>query len=81
MTPINTWLTPEEVALFTDVRTGKGGKTREQLQIEALKAMKVPYFVSAIGRPKVARAVVEGHSTLHTHPADQQAAWQPGLSA
>jgi len=80
MTP-NTWLTASEVADFTDIRTGRAGKTREQLQIEALKAMKVPYFVSAIGRPKVARALIEGHSTLHTHPADQQATWQPGLAA
>lgn len=55
-----TFLSPAEVADLTDVRTGKLGRTREQLQIAALKTMHIPFHVSAIGRPKVARAIING---------------------
>jgi hypothetical protein len=68
-------LTPQEIAELTDIRTGKGGKTREQLQIEALRSMKIPYFVSAIGRPKVAQSVIEGGRM------EQKAdTWSPSLA-
>ena len=73
-----TFLTPQEMSDLTDVRTGKHGKTREQLQVEALKAMKIPYYISAIGRPKVARAVIEGTGQQDQPPP---ATWQPGLAA
>ena len=56
----DTFLSTAEVADLTDIRTGKNGRTREQLQIDALRKMKVPFVVSAIGRPKVARAIIEG---------------------
>lgn len=69
-------LTPQEIADLTDVRTGKAGKTREQLQIEALRKMKIPYFVSAIGRPKVAQAVIEGGRM----EPQKQDTWSPSLA-
>lgn len=67
------FLTAQEVAELTDVRQGKNGRTREQLQIDALRRMKIPFHVSAIGRPKVARSVIDG---VHQ---EQQAGggWEP----
>ena len=47
------FLTAEEVAELTDCKT----KTR---QIEWLRSNRVPFFVSALGRPKVTRAAIEG---------------------
>lgn len=70
-----TLLTPQEIADLTDIRTGKGGKTREQRQVEALRKMKIPYFVSAIGRPKVSRAVIDGGK--EAKPVDS---WSPSLA-
>jgi hypothetical protein len=74
---MNMFLTPAEVAELTDVRTGKAGKTREQLQIEALHRMRIPFLVSAAGRPKVARATIEG---THSKPKDDGHGWEPALA-
>jgi len=68
------FLSAQEVADLTDVRTGKKGKTREQLQIEALRRMKIPFLVSAIGRPKVSRAVIEGRKE------EAVMGWEPALA-
>lgn len=73
MTP-NTFLSPAEVAELTDVRTGKLGRTREQLQIAALKTMHIPFHVSAIGRPKVARAIINGGTAAQPAKAPE---WEP----
>ena len=70
------FLTPAEVAELTDVRTGKWGKSREQLQIDALRRMKIPFLVSAIGRPKVARATIEGVSPKES----TSSGWEPALA-
>lgn len=53
------FLQPTELAELTGIKNGKKGKPREACQIEALKKMKVPHFVNAIGRPIVSRAVIE----------------------
>lgn len=74
---MSTFLTPAEVADLTDIRTGKGGKTREQLQIAALNRMKIPHVVSAIGRPKVARAIFDG---IKEQTQNEPAGWEPAAA-
>lgn len=59
MTLPNLFLSAKEIKELTDIRGGYRGKTREQLQIAALRKMKVPHHVTPAGRPKVPRAVVE----------------------
>lgn len=49
------FLTAEEVANLTDIRKGKNGKTRAQLQCEHLRSIGIPFFPSACGEPKIAR--------------------------
>ena len=68
------FLDPAEVAELTDIRTGKSGKTREELQIKALKLMQIPFFISGIGRPKVARTVIVGGKQRQQ---DAPGAWSP----
>ena len=75
-----TFLSPDEVAAMSDIRTGctiNGRKfTREQLQIEWLRTTGIPFLVSARGRPVILRANVIGSRQAI---AAQQAApaWQP----
>jgi hypothetical protein len=71
---VSLFLTPEELADLTDIRTGKSGKTREERQIKALKLMQIPFFISGIGRPKVARTVIVGGKQ---RPQDSPSAWSP----
>ncbi|WP_225585309.1 DUF4224 domain-containing protein [Acidovorax sp. ACV01] len=71
------FLTPEEVAELTGVRIGRNGKTREQLQIAQLKAMRIPHYVNAIDRPIVVRAILEGGSDKQSKPPAP--GWEPGL--
>jgi hypothetical protein len=70
------FLSAGEVAELTDVRTGRSGRTREQLQIAALKRMAIPFHISAMGRPKVARAIINGGVA----PAATPSKWEPSLS-
>lgn len=75
-----TFLSPDEVAAMSDIRTGctiKGRKfTREQLQIEWLRTTGIPFLVSARGRPVILRANVIG--SRQAVAAQQTApAWQP----
>lgn len=72
------FLTPEEVAELTGVRTGRGGKRREELQAQTLSAMGVPHFVNRVGRPIVARAVIEGGRKAE--PERTAPAWAPSLA-
>jgi hypothetical protein len=69
------FLSTNEVADLTDIRTGKAGKSREQRQIAALKRMKIPFHESAIGRPKVARAVFNGVVDVQ-----QSNSWEPAMA-
>lgn len=70
------FLTPEEVAELTGIRAGRCGKSREQRQIDALKAMKIPHYVNAAMRPVVARAVIEGNTA---QPKPQEQGWEPAF--
>ena len=69
------FLSSDEIAELTDIRTGKDGKSREQRQIAALKRMKIPYHESAIGRPKVSRAVINGGIEVQ-----KSSSWEPSLA-
>lgn len=71
----DTFLSAQEVAELTDIRVGKDGKTREQRQIAALRKMKIPFHESAIGRPKVSRAVINGGVEVK-----QSSNWEPSLA-
>lgn len=74
----DTFLSLAELKALTGVKTGKDGKTREQLQIAALVRMKVPHFVNARNCPVVARAVVEGGKQAPAAP--KAAGWEPALA-
>lgn len=74
---MSTFLNQREIADLTGVRIGKGGKTREQLQVAELKRMKIPHFVNARGCPVVARAVIEGGTR---QPPQQHKGWEPALA-
>lgn len=78
MAPSGTFLTPQEIAELTGIRQGKGAFNREQRQVQALRAMKIPHWVNPAGYPKVARAVIEGGGRAAPTPV---ASWQPGLVA
>ena len=74
---IGLFLAPGDIAELTGVRIGKNGRTRQQLQIDTLRRMKIPHFVNAVGRPIVARAVIEGGAA----PAEAAApTWEPRLA-
>ena len=70
------FLSAAEVAELTDVRTGRAGRSHEQLQIVALKRMAIPFHISAMGRPKVARAFINGGAAAAATPGK----WEPSLS-
>jgi len=75
----NAFLTPEEVAEFTGIRTGKriNGKTvhREQLQAEWLRTQGIPFHVNARGVPKILWSAIAG--TRAAGQQVEQQAWQP----
>jgi hypothetical protein len=64
----NRFLTNDEVASLT-------GRKIRRLQIEALKAMAIPFHINAVGRPVVVAAVVEGRKDKG---AKDPGKWQPG---
>ena len=70
------FLEPSEIAQLTGIRGGHRGKTREQRQIAILRAQKVPFYITAAGRPVVARAVIEGGAH---QPPKERTAWEPGV--
>lgn len=72
------FLTQEEVAELTGIRTGRKGKTREQLQIAQLNAMRIPHYVNAIDRPIVVRALLEGGRKAAEKP--EPPPWEPALA-
>jgi hypothetical protein len=75
----NAFMTPEEVAEFTGIKTGKriNGKTvhREELQAEWLRTQGIPFHVNARGVPKILWSAIAG--TGAAAPQSQQLAWQP----
>lgn len=70
----DTFLTVEEVAELTGIRAGRGGKTREQLQIEWLRTSGIPFWANARGRPIIARSAISGQRR-DDEPARPK--WQP----
>jgi hypothetical protein len=70
------FLSQDDIIELTGISQGKAGKTRFELQIAALKKMKVPHYVNAAGRPVVARAVIEGGGH---HIETRQPTWEPRL--
>ena len=73
---MSTFLTPEEVKELTGIARGKSGKTREILQATALRAMKIPFYLNAVGRPIVTRHSIEAKAI----PEDSAATWEPAFS-
>jgi hypothetical protein len=69
------FLTQDEVAELTGIRRGRNGLSRNQLQVEQLRRMGLPFFVNAAGRPLVASAVIEGG--VKKQP--KQSGWQPAV--
>ncbi len=53
------FLTEDEVAELT-------GRKIKRLQIEQLQKMAIPFYVNAVGRPIVVRAVLEGRKQQET---------------
>ncbi|WP_082987996.1 DUF4224 domain-containing protein [Bordetella bronchialis] len=58
------FLTPQQTANFTGIRTGKrvAGKTihREQLQAEWLRSQGIPFHINARGRPMILWSAIAG---------------------
>ena len=76
MTIMSTFLTPEEIRDLTGIARGKAGKTREMLQAAALRTMKIPFYLNAVGRPIVTRHSIEGQAI----PEDSAPTWEPVFS-
>ncbi len=73
---MSTFLTEKDMIELTGIRQGKDGRTREQRQVDTLRKMKIPHYVNAVGRPIVARAVIEGIG-----PAPEPVlTWEPRLA-
>lgn len=67
-------LDDDELKELTGIKTGRGGKTRAQLQEATLKRMRIPCAINAANRVIVARATFEGQRAAPL-PA---IAWEPG---
>lgn len=74
----DTFLTAEEVAELSGVRSGRRGKTREELQADWLRTAAIPFWTNARGRPIVARVAIEGR-TRGEEPVKRK--WQPRMMA
>jgi len=53
------FLEEAEVAILMGIKIGRGGLSRSQRQIAALRTMGIPFHVNAVGRPIVARSLFE----------------------
>lgn len=61
------FLTKDEIATLT-------ARKIKSLQIEQLRKMGIPFWVNAVGRPVVARAVIEGCGDVKT--VEKKAKWE-----
>jgi len=75
----DTFLSAEEVAELTEIRMGRGGMTREELQIEWLRTSGIPFWTSARGRPIIARTAIEGRQVSAAEQPKKK--WQPKVLA
>ena len=73
---MSTFLTPDEIRELTGIARGKAGKTREMLQAAALRSMKIPFYLNAVGRPIVTRHSIDGQAI----PEVSTATWEPAFS-
>jgi hypothetical protein len=62
---MSTFLSADELVALT-------GRKRKAHQIEALRQQGIPFYVSAVGRPVVVRAVLTGATAVQARPA-----WSP----
>ncbi|NUX55963.1 DUF4224 domain-containing protein [Paraburkholderia youngii] len=76
MSTTETFLSPEEVAELTGVKIGRGGHTREELQVEWLRGSGIPFWTNARGRPIIARVAIEGRTSREDLPKKK---WQPKM--
>jgi hypothetical protein len=54
------FLSPSDVAELTGIARGRKGKSREQLQVDQLRAMAIAFRINARGRPIVTWEAVNG---------------------
>lgn len=73
---MSSFLTPEEIKELTGVKQGKRGKSREALQAAALRAMRIPFYINAVGRPIVVRAIIEGSEKKE----EAAPSWEPAFA-
>lgn len=66
---MTTFLTTEEVKQLT-------GYARKTKQIQQLKKMGIPFFISATNRPIISRSVIDGNPK---NAKPQKTTWQPAL--
>lgn len=71
------FLTAAELAEFTGIRKGRGGRTREELQADHLRSIGVPFWLNARGEPRVPCAYFEGAPKVE-QPAPR---WAPAKAA
>ncbi len=76
----DTFLSAEEVAELSGVRTGRRGKSREELQAIWLRSAGIPFWTNARGRPIVARAAIEGRQAVAAAETPRKKWHPPTLS-
>ncbi|WP_255357258.1 DUF4224 domain-containing protein [Xylophilus sp. Leaf220] len=69
------FLSAPELAELTGISRGKDSMTCGELQAAQLRAMKIPHYRNAAGRPVIARAVIEGAAYVQSSAAG--ADWMP----
>lgn len=69
------FISEDDIARITEIKRGKGNQSREQLQCAALRELGVPFTISRLGRPLIARSVYENITT----PASNQETWVPNV--
>ena len=65
------FLEPDDLVRLT-------GRSHARLQIEALRAMGVAFFINAVGRPVVARSAIEGRQGSAAEPKPPTP-WRPNV--
>lgn len=62
------FLTDEQVARLTGIRSAKGGISRAERQIEHLRKRGIPFWVDARGEPVIAKDALLARSTQPQKP-------------
>lgn len=69
------FLSSADVAELTGIARGRKGRSREELQVDQLRAMGIAFRINARGRPIVTWDAVNGLSSKQEAPA----AWQSNI--